>query len=110
MLFELVAGAHPVLQGTMPLTATIADEGILMPSASERMPELGPLAQIIDRCLSKKIDDPENDAVTVVCPADGLVIDTVHCPFTSVTPLSQLSGVVFVDDAPLLFVNDVDTV
>ena len=53
MLFELVAGANPVLEATAPLTATIADEGTPMPSASERVPELGPLAQVIDRCLIK---------------------------------------------------------
>jgi WD40 repeat protein len=53
MLFELVVGAHPVLGAAMPLTATIADEGTPMPSASELLPELGSLAQIIDRCLIK---------------------------------------------------------
>ncbi|HEX8107444.1 MAG TPA: protein kinase, partial [Kofleriaceae bacterium] len=55
MLFELVAGAHP-LQGERALLAllmAIADETIPMPSASELVPELGPLAQIIDRCLIK---------------------------------------------------------
>ena len=53
MLFELVAGAHPVLDATapQPAQAAIADESAAMPSASERVPGLGPLAAIIDRCL-----------------------------------------------------------
>jgi WD40 repeat protein len=56
MLFELVAGAHPVLEkGTLPaiLIATIADEDVPMPLVHERVPGLGPLAAIIDRCLLK---------------------------------------------------------
>src|SRR5262249_49044832 len=50
MLFELVTGAHPVLDAPVPhvAQAAIADELTPMPSASERVPELGPLAQIID--------------------------------------------------------------
>jgi len=54
MLFELVAGAHPVLATTMPLIAAIGDEDSPMPSASERVPELGQLGPIIDRCLIKQ--------------------------------------------------------
>src|SRR5262249_8604903 len=55
MLFELVAGAHPVLDAPAPqlAQAAVADEHTPMPSASDRVPELGPLAQIIDRCLIK---------------------------------------------------------
>jgi hypothetical protein len=55
LLFELVAGAHPVLDGHAPsaLLAAIADETTPMPSARERVPELGPLAAVIDRCLIK---------------------------------------------------------
>ncbi len=53
MLFELVTGTHPVQDATAPLAAIIADEATPMPSASERVPELGPLAQVIDRCLIK---------------------------------------------------------
>jgi WD40 repeat protein len=55
MLFELAAGAHPLAQAGVALTATIPDAGAPMPSARERLPELGPLAEIIDRCL---IRDP----------------------------------------------------
>src|SRR4029453_9498272 len=55
MLFELVTGAHPVLDAPEPLVAQagIADEHVPMASASERVPGLGPLAAVIDRCLIK---------------------------------------------------------
>jgi serine/threonine protein kinase len=55
MLFELVAGAHPVLDAPAPQVAqaAIADERTPMPSANERVPGLGPLAAVIDRCLIK---------------------------------------------------------
>jgi len=55
MLFELAVGAHPVLAAALRRTATSADERTAMPRASEVVPELGPLAGIIDRCL---IEDP----------------------------------------------------
>ncbi len=53
MLFELVAGRHPLQPTTASLTAAIADERTPMPSAAELGPELGPLAGVIDRCLIK---------------------------------------------------------
>jgi len=55
MLFELVTGAHPVLDAPAPedAQAAIADEDTPMPSASERVSGLGPLAAVIDRCLIK---------------------------------------------------------
>jgi serine/threonine protein kinase len=55
MLFELIAGAHPVLDAPAPQVAqaAIADEHTPMPRASERVPGLGPLAAVIDRCLIK---------------------------------------------------------
>ncbi|HEX7836489.1 MAG TPA: serine/threonine-protein kinase, partial [Kofleriaceae bacterium] len=59
MLFELVAGAHPLQDGQVPPASprAVADETTSMPSVSERVPELGPLAAVIDRCLIK---DPEH--------------------------------------------------
>jgi serine/threonine protein kinase len=55
MLFELVSGAHPVLDAPAPQVAqaAIADKDTPMPGASERVPGLGPLAAVIDRCLIK---------------------------------------------------------
>jgi WD40 repeat protein/serine/threonine protein kinase len=56
MLFELVAGAHPVLDASSSAAAALlamADEDTPMPSVRERVPELGPLAAVIDRCLIK---------------------------------------------------------
>jgi WD40 repeat protein len=55
MLFELVVGAHPVLDAPAPqlALAAISDEDTPMPSASDSVPALGPLAGVIDRCLLK---------------------------------------------------------
>jgi WD40 repeat protein/serine/threonine protein kinase len=55
MLFELVTGEHPVLDATMSTSALLgmADLDKPMPSVRERLPDLGPLAGVIDRCLIK---------------------------------------------------------
>ncbi|WP_428269557.1 protein kinase domain-containing protein, partial [Haliangium sp.] len=53
ILFEMATGRHPIpSMSPADLMATM-DESRPMPSAAERMPELGPLAAIIDRCLIK---------------------------------------------------------
>jgi serine/threonine protein kinase len=56
ILFELVTGAHPMPLRAMGDLLRIADESTPMPSVRERMPELGPLAAVIDRCLLKNRD------------------------------------------------------
>jgi serine/threonine protein kinase len=57
MLFELVAGRHPVSGRSLGDLMRVADEDEPMPGALEAMldpgPEMGPLAGIIDRCLIK---------------------------------------------------------
>jgi WD40 repeat protein len=56
MLYELVAGARPAPDDVEMVTAPPADLApIPSPGPGERLPELGPLARIIDRCL---IADP----------------------------------------------------
>ncbi|HEX3475590.1 MAG TPA: serine/threonine-protein kinase, partial [Kofleriaceae bacterium] len=49
MLFELVTGARPARDGQR--AASVDDRGPPMPRAAEVRPEIGPLAQVIDRCL-----------------------------------------------------------
>jgi Protein kinase domain len=53
MLFELAIGQHPVPSQSMRDLMRIADEDAPMPSVRERMPDLGPLGAVIDRCLIK---------------------------------------------------------
>jgi WD40 repeat protein len=50
MLFELVSGARPVPDAALQ-PGVAADDGMRMLRVTQRMPELGPLAHIIDRCL-----------------------------------------------------------
>ncbi|HWN70797.1 MAG TPA: protein kinase, partial [Haliangium sp.] len=57
MLFELVTGQHPVPSRVVDELVRVVSEDEPMPSVRERMPELGPLAAIIDRCLIK---DPQH--------------------------------------------------
>ncbi|MFH2008951.1 MAG: protein kinase, partial [bacterium] len=64
MLYEMVAGAHP-LAGLSPqqlmTTAVLVDKP--MPSVSEAVPDLsGDLERIIDRCLAKRKDQRFADA------------------------------------------------
>ena len=51
MLFEMVTGAHPVPSRAMGDLLRIAHEKAPMPSVREHRSDLGPLADIIDRCL-----------------------------------------------------------
>jgi WD40 repeat protein/serine/threonine protein kinase len=53
ILFELVTGQHPVPSRAMDELVRVASEDEPMPSVRERIPDLGPLAAIIDRCLIK---------------------------------------------------------
>jgi eukaryotic-like serine/threonine-protein kinase len=59
MLFELVAGRHPLSSEDLHMghLLRIADDDLPMPSVREAMPDqssdLGPLAAVIDRCLIK---------------------------------------------------------
>jgi WD40 repeat protein len=53
MLFELVTGRHPVPSRAIGELMRVTSEDEPMPSVGECMPDLGPLAAIIDRCLLK---------------------------------------------------------
>jgi hypothetical protein len=53
MLFELVTGQQPVPGRDMADFLRVTDEDVPMPGVREHMPDLGPLAAIIDRCLIK---------------------------------------------------------
>jgi serine/threonine protein kinase/energy-coupling factor transporter ATP-binding protein EcfA2 len=53
MLFEMVTGRHPVPSLSMGDLLDVADDEMPMPSVRERMPDIGPLGAVIDRCLLK---------------------------------------------------------
>ncbi|HWN66898.1 MAG TPA: serine/threonine-protein kinase, partial [Haliangium sp.] len=53
MLFEMVTGQHPVPSQSPKDLLDVADDEMPMPSVRERMPGIGPLGAVIDRCLLK---------------------------------------------------------
>ncbi len=53
ILFEMVAGHHPLPSLSHGALLEISDESVPMPSAAETLPHLGALGAIIDRCLLK---------------------------------------------------------
>jgi serine/threonine protein kinase len=57
MLFEMVTGRHPLPSLSMLDLLRIADNDVDLPRMRERMPDIGPLGAVIDRCLIK---DPEH--------------------------------------------------
>jgi hypothetical protein len=54
MLFELIAGAHPAAGAAR---GSAGEDDAVLPSASERFPDIGTLGPVIDRCL---IRNPEH--------------------------------------------------
>jgi serine/threonine protein kinase len=57
MLFEMVTGRHPVPSLSMSDLLDVADDEMPMPSVRDRVPDIGPLGAVIDRCLLK---DPQH--------------------------------------------------
>jgi WD40 repeat protein len=53
LLFEMVVGEHPLAPISMKTLASVAMPGQPMPSVRERLPAIGKLGAIIDRCLIK---------------------------------------------------------
>jgi WD40 repeat protein len=73
MLYEMVIGAHPLSGSVASLATTLADRGTAMPRASERLAELVPLGQIIDRCLIKNPADRTASARVLLSELEALV-------------------------------------
>ncbi|MDC0748638.1 protein kinase [Polyangium sp. rjm3] len=57
ILFELSTGAHPLEPPTLARLVEVMDLETPMPSVRERRPDLGPLADVIDRCLKKRKEE-----------------------------------------------------
>ncbi len=56
ILFEMVAGRHPLAPLSPRVLATVPQLDTPMPSVSEHRPDLGALAEVIDGCLHKHKD------------------------------------------------------
>ncbi|HEU4409448.1 MAG TPA: protein kinase [Polyangiaceae bacterium] len=76
LLFRLVAGAHPLapITSTMQL-AQISLLDVPMPSARDKCPEAGPLADVIDRCLKKEKAERFGSAVELLAALEALRAD-----------------------------------
>ncbi|WP_248913793.1 protein kinase domain-containing protein [Polyangium aurulentum] len=57
ILFELSTGAHPLEPPSLSRLVEVMDLETPMPSVRERRPDLGPLADVIDRCLKKRKEE-----------------------------------------------------
>jgi WD40 repeat protein/tRNA A-37 threonylcarbamoyl transferase component Bud32 len=99
MLFELVTGARPVRDGRR--SASIDDRGAPMPSAAEHVPEIGPLAQVIDRCL---LLDPDHrtasarvllDELEALAPRRRPVLLTDGNPFAGLAAFQEADAARF---------------
>ena len=99
MLFEMVTGTHPVLRDGAHLQAALLDLTSLevpMPSAAERRPDLGPLAEIIDRCLIKDRAHRTRDAHLLLRELEALsavrrvaVLGNDGNPFAGLAPFQE---------------------
>lgn len=57
ILYQLVTGDHPLVPLTPESVVTAANRELPMPSVLERLPNIGPLGLVIDRCLLKHVGD-----------------------------------------------------
>ena len=98
MLFELVAGKRPGPDAAAPGARISADRRTAMPSASERMPELGALAGVIDRCLIADPADRTASAHLLLAELEALVPDrraavvAVGAPFAGLAAFQEVDA------------------
>jgi WD40 repeat protein/serine/threonine protein kinase len=96
MLFELVTGRHPVSSYSMSDLLLVADEDAPMPSVRESMPDLGPLAAIIDRCLIKNPEHRTPSARVLLSELESLapgrraaLVDDDGSPFAGLAAFQE---------------------
>jgi serine/threonine protein kinase len=72
MLFEMVTGRHPVpWQNTADLLC-VADHEVVLPSVRQPVPDIGPLGDIIDRCLVKNPEQRFGSARELLAALEAL--------------------------------------
>ncbi|MDC0747901.1 nSTAND1 domain-containing NTPase [Polyangium mundeleinium] len=57
ILYELLAGAHPLEPITMERLESVADLSALMPKLRDVLPELSALSDVVERCLRKRKEE-----------------------------------------------------
>ena len=72
MLWELVAGRHPLAPLSVGRLGSVSDLELSMPSMVEIRPELGPLAGVIDRCLRKRSSRRTADAGALLAELEAV--------------------------------------
>jgi serine/threonine protein kinase len=72
MLFEMVTGRHPVPSLSVGDLMNVADDEVPMPSVRERMPDIGPLGAVIDRCLLKNPQHRTESARALLAELEAL--------------------------------------
>ena len=92
MLFELVAGRRPRPDSAAPGATPAAEPGPAMPSASQRMPELGALTGVIDRCLIANPADRTASAQQLLAELEALVPDRRAVPAAVGAPFTGLAA------------------
>ena len=97
MLFELVAGVRPGPAAGTPTATASAQTGPALPSASERMPELGVLAGVIDRCLIANPADRTASAQVLLAELEALVPERRAVAVAGSTPFTGLAAFQEVD-------------
>ncbi len=71
VLYEMVTGEHPLAPLSMQSLSTVPSLDEPMPSVRERLPGIGKLAAIVDRCLIKRKADRLGSAAELIAELDG---------------------------------------
>ncbi|HEU4535864.1 MAG TPA: serine/threonine-protein kinase, partial [Polyangiaceae bacterium] len=73
LLFRLVAGAHPLAPiASARQLAQVGAPDVPMPRARERCPDVGPLGDVIDRCLKKNKAERYNSAAELLAALEAI--------------------------------------
>ncbi|MFO0578587.1 MAG: protein kinase [Polyangia bacterium] len=72
LLYELLAGAHPLAPLTKERLASVAEPGVPMPRLREVRPELAALSDIVERCLRKRKEERFGSAAELCASLEPL--------------------------------------
>ena len=96
VLFELVAGTHPLTTMDRGRLAAILGSDTPMPRLRELRPDLGKLGAMIDRCLIKNRDDRLGSArelltalESIAAPRRGSAFDEDASPYPGLAPFHE---------------------
>ena len=72
LLYELLAGAHPLAPLTMERLQSVADMDAPMPRLRDVLPELGAPADVVERCLRKRKEERFGSAAELLSALEPL--------------------------------------